>query len=217
MEKSEIAAICHRVYEKGFVAATDGNISALTDQNTIFITRSGVCKGEVEESDILEIDLNGKLISGKGKMTTENKLHLYIYKNRKDVKAVVHCHPVYSSAFAVAGVALDYAVLPEVLLSIGAIALCEYGSPGTDELPLSLKPYIETYNAFFLKNHGAVTVGESLKQAYYRMEKLEHTAKIEIMAKTLGGAKRIPEEKIKQLTGYAKEVYGIEINKNILK
>lgn len=217
MEKSEIAAICHRVYEKGFVAATDGNISALTDQNTIYVTRSGVCKGEVEESDILEIDLDGRLLSGKGKITTENKLHLYVYKNRKDVKAVVHCHPVYASAFAVAGAPMDYAVLPEVLLSMGAIALCEYGSPGTDELPLTLKPFIADYNAYILKNHGAVTVGESLKQAYYRMEKLEHTAKIEIMAKALGGAQKIPEEKIKQLTGYAKDVYGIEINKNIIK
>ncbi|MDP4115121.1 MAG: class II aldolase/adducin family protein [Bacteroidota bacterium] len=217
MDKSEIVSICHRVYEKGFVAATDGNISAVNDRGTIYITRSAVCKGEVEEKDILEIDFEGQLISGTGKVTTENKLHLFVYANRKEVKAVVHCHPVYTSAFAVAGKPIDHYILPEVILSLGKISLCEYGSPGIDELPLSIKPFVGESNAFILKNHGALTIGESLKQAYYRMEKLEHTAKIQLMALSLGGAQKIPEDKIQKLISYAKEVYGVDINKNIFK
>lgn len=217
MEKSEIVSICHRLYQKGFVAATDGNISVINDSGNIYITRSAVCKGEVEEKDILEIDFEGNLISGFGKISTENKLHLFAYARRKDIKSVVHCHPAYTSAFAVAGKEIDCLFLPEVILSLGKVALCEYASPGTDELPESLEPFINECNAFVLKNHGAVTFGESLKQAYYRMEKLEHTAKIQLLAGSLGGINEIPQDKINKLLSYAKEVYGIDINKIKLK
>ena len=99
-QKKKLVEICHKVYFKGFVAAYDGNISVRTKNNTVLITRSGICKGDVTERDIIEIDLNGKVLSGKQKISTEHKIHLYAYQKRKEVNAVVHCHPTYATAFA---------------------------------------------------------------------------------------------------------------------
>ena len=208
--KKEIVDICRKVYAKGFVAAYDGNISALTNNGTVLITRSGLCKGEAEEEDILEISKSGELITGKGKISTENKMHLFIYKNRSDVQAVIHCHPVFATAFAAAGKDLSKIVFPEVLLSLGKIHLCGYATPSTDSLTESMKPYINNSWALLLQNHGAVTMGTSIRDAYYKMEKLEHTAKTTFIAELLGGAKEIPQVKIDELLSLAEEKYGIK-------
>jgi L-fuculose-phosphate aldolase len=214
-DRKEVAGICRKVYEKGFVAAYDGNISVLTSNHSVLITRSGICKGEVEESDVLEINLSGVLLSGKGKISTENKLHLFVYNNRPDIKAVVHCHPPYATAFAAAGKDLSQPVFPEVLLTLGKVPLCEYATPSTDSLLKSMEPHINNSSALLLGNHGAVTFGTSLKEAYFRMEKLEHTAKTLLFAHLLGGAKNIPEEKINELIDIAEKTYGITPMKNI--
>jgi len=214
VSKKEIVEIAHRVYRNGFVAAYDGNISAATESGTFYITRSAVNKGDVTEDDILEISSEGKVVSGQGKPSTENKLHLFIYKNRPDVKAVVHCHPIFATAFAAAGIAIDKPVLPEVILTLGKIPLCNYATPSTDELHLSLKPYIKNSSLFLLSNHGAVAAGKNLKDAYYKMEKLEHTAKTLFLAKQLGGEKLISEEKLKELYSIAGSTYGIKISED---
>jgi L-fuculose-phosphate aldolase len=210
-DRSELIETCHKVYNKGFVSAYDGNLSVRTDRDTILITRSGICKGEIKKEDILEINYEGKLLSNHGKISTESKIHLFIYENRQDVNAVVHCHPVYTSAFAVSADVYPSDILPEVILTLGKVPVCEYGTPSTEQVPESLAPYISSGWAYILKNHGAVTLGTSIRDAYYKMEKLEHTSKILTAASLLGGAKPIPKDKIKELVNIAESVYGIKL------
>lgn len=212
----DLIKVCRKVYENKFVSAYDGNISVRKSETSFLITRSAVCKGEVTKDDILEIDANGNIIHGKGKISTESKLHLYVYSKRPEVNSVFHCHPKYATAFAVFGEGLTKHVLPEVILSLGKIPLCDYATPSTEELPKSLEPYISYSWAFLLKNHGAVTLGQSLADAYYKMEKLEHTAQIIFIARMLGGEKELHLEKIQQLLQISKDTYSIEQNlKNI--
>jgi L-fuculose-phosphate aldolase len=211
---SELIEICHKVYHKGFVSAFDGNLSIRTVRDTILITRSGICKGDVTKEDIIEIDYNGKSINSGGKISTENKIHLFIYNKRKEVNAVIHCHPVYTTAFASAREKYPSNVFPEVILTLGEVPMCEYATPSTDQVPESLAPYIDSGWAYILKNHGAVTLGKDIREAYYKMEKLEHTSKILTAAELLGGAKPIPETKINELLSISEEVYGIKIKKD---
>ena len=215
--KKDLVKVCHLVYEKGFVSATDGNISASASDKTFFITRSGVRKGDVTEDDILEIDLKGNVLNGKGKVSTENKIHLNAYLKRKDVKAVVHCHPVYATAFATVGEDFTRHYFPEFVLSIGKVHLCNYATPSSEDLSKSMDPYIDYSWAFLLQNHGAVTFGKTLWDAFNKMEKLEHTAKILFVAKQLGKLNELPSEKVKELLSIAKKTYGLDVNeKNIL-
>ncbi len=209
-ERLELVKFCHKVYEKGFVSATDGNLSLRLDSKRILITPSGKNKGEVEPEDLLIIDYFGNKLVGKGKVTTEVKIHLLAYNSRPEVNAVVHCHPVYATAFATAGVDLSQPVFPEVILSIGEIPLCRYGTPSTDELPDSMKPFINYAWAFLLQNHGAVTLGVSIEDAYFKMEKLEHAAKTIFIAKILGGANQLSKENIEKLLSIAEKTYGVK-------
>ncbi|MFA7228130.1 MAG: class II aldolase/adducin family protein [Melioribacteraceae bacterium] len=211
--RKELIGICHKVYEKGFVSAYDGNLSARIDDTRILITPSGKSKGELIEDDLLEIDINGKLLHGTGKITTEVKIHLAAYQKREDVKAVVHCHPVYASAFSAVGEGLMRPVFPEVILSLGKVPLCRYGTPSTDQLPDSMLPYIDFAWAMLLENHGAVTFGKCIKGAYFRMEKLEWAAHTISVARTLGREKALTNQKLKELYSIAEEVYGIRIDK----
>ena len=206
----ELVQVCRKVYENKFVSAYDGNISVRNSANTFLITRSGVCKGEVTQDDILEMDADGKVLKGKGKVSTENKLHRYAYSKRPEVNAVVHCHPIYASAFAVFGEGFTKHVLPEVILTLGKVPLCEYATPSTDELTNTLEPHINYSWAFLLRNHGAITLGKDLKDAYNKMEKLEHTAKIIFLARLLGGEKELHIEKVQELLKISKETYSID-------
>jgi L-fuculose-phosphate aldolase len=206
----ELVQVCRKVYENKFVSAYDGNISVRNSPSTFLITRSGVCKGEVTPDDILEIDSSGKIVNGSGKVSAENKLHLYVYSKRSEVNAVVHCHPIYASAFAVFGEGLTKHILPEVILTLGKVPLCDYATPSTDNLTKTLEPYINYSWAFLLRNHGAVTLGKDLKDAYYKMEKLEHTAQIIFLARLLGGEKELLIEKVQELLKVAKETHSID-------
>jgi len=211
-DRNAIVDICRRVYDKGFVSAYDGNISVLTENNSILITRSGVCKGDVKESDIIEINFAGEIINGRGKISTEYKIHLYAYSRRPEVNAVVHCHPTYATAFATSGEGLTQPVFPEVILTLGKVPLCKYATPSTDALPLSMEPYIDHSWAFLFQNHGAVTLGKTLRDAYYKMEKLEHAAKTLFVSRLLGGTKELPPEKVHELLSLAKSAYGLDID-----
>jgi len=207
--KKKLVEICHKVYEKGFVAAYDGNISERTTNGTVLITRSGICKGDVTEKDIVEIDLNGKVLSGKSKISTEHKIHLYAYKKRSEVNAVVHCHPVYSTVFALLGEGLIDHYLPEVFLTIGKVPLCKYATPSTDKVPESLEPHINYTWAILLQNHGALTLGKTLDDAYYKMEKLEHAAKIIYLSKLLGKPRKLSKQNIDAILKISEKTYGI--------
>lgn len=210
--RKELVYICHKVYEKGFVSAFDGNLSVRIDENRILITRSGVNKGEVTENDILTVDNNGNLSEGSGKVTTEVKLHLKVYNTRADISSVIHCHPVYSTALATSLKEFPNDIFPEVLLTLGKIPICKYATPSTDELANSLEAYVNYANVFLLSNHGVVTAGSNLEDAYYRMEKLEHISKTIFVAKSMGTLKQLTANEITKLYSIAKNTYGITIN-----
>jgi L-fuculose-phosphate aldolase len=211
--RTELIEACHKVYANKFVSAYDGNLSARIDSSKILITPSGKCKGELREADLLEMDYDGNLIDGEGKVSTEAKLHLAVYKNRIDINSVVHCHPIYATAFATTGEGLPRPIFPEVVLALGKIPLCKYSTPSTDELPNSILPFVEFSWAFLLENHGAVTIGKTISGAYYRMEKLEHAAKTIHAARVLGKEKSIPLYKLNELYSIAEKTYGIKLDK----
>ena len=207
--KQEICEVGHRLYDHGFVAANDGNISVKVGPNEYYCTPTGVSKGSLTPDMIIKIDGEGNKLEGKLNPSSEIKMHLRVYRERPDVNAVVHAHPPVATAFTVAGIPLDRYILPEAVLTIGDIPTCAYGTPSTMEIPDSLMPYIQEHDAFMLKNHGALTVGCDLITAYYRMETLEHYAKISLTAHLLGGAQEIPREKIDQLLDLRKNYYHI--------
>lgn len=211
--KQKLVEICHKVYSRGFVAAYDGNISCRTSKNTVLITRSGICKGDVTTKDIVEIDLNGKVINGRQKVSTENKIHLFAYKKRNEINAVVHCHPVFATTLALSGKGFEKHYLPEVLLTLGKVPLCKYATPSTDEVPSSLEPYINHSWVMLLQNHGALALGKNLDDAYFKMEKLEHYAKILFLSKLAGKPRNLSSKNINDILMIAKSTYGIDINK----
>ena len=189
--------VCRRLAAKDFVAATDGNVSARLPSGNILITRSGINKGMVTEADLVEVSRDGSVAGGRA--TTELKMHLFFYERRRDARAVVHAHPPFATAFAVAGIALDEPVLPEVVLGLGGIPLAPYATPSTDEVPDSLIPFVEKYSAVLLSNHGAVTIGADLYDAYFRMEKVEQTAAIIYRARMLGRVRTLSDDDLVKL------------------
>jgi L-fuculose-phosphate aldolase len=207
-----IVSVCHLLARNKMVSATDGNVSVRATGGTFFTTRSSVHKGDVTIGDIVEVDRSGKLISGTGKPSTEIKMHLLIYERRPDINAVIHAHPIFATAFAAAGHALDRPVFPEVLVMLGKIPLAPYATPSTDEIPDSIKPFVDDHDAILLANHGAVTYGKDLQQAYFGMEKLEHAAQITLYARMLGGEQLLSGEQIRKLIEVSEQSYGKKIH-----
>lgn len=210
--RSALIEICHKVYNKGFVSAYDGNLSTRINSEKILITPSGICKGDLTEDDLLVIDYKGNLLEGTHKVSTEVKIHLLSYLKRPGVNSVIHCHPIYATAFATAGEGFNRAVFPEVVLALGKVPLCKYATPSTDGLPDSMLPFIDYSWALLLENHGAVTLGKNIKGAYFRMEKLEHAAYTLFVARMLGREKTIPLMKLKELYSIAESTYNIKID-----
>jgi L-fuculose-phosphate aldolase len=193
-----IVEIGKLLYERSYVVSSDGNVSIRLDENRILATPTMTCKGRMTEDGLAITDMDGAALNDK-KASSELAMHLLIYKMRPDIKAVCHAHPPHGTAFAVAGLAIDAPILSEVILTLGCVPLTNYGTPSTDELTDSMKPFVEHHNALLMANHGAVAYGEDLWQAFDRLETLEHTAKIAILAKTLGGAKDLPKDSIEKL------------------
>lgn len=208
---SEIIKIAHLTYKRGFVSAMDGNISARLSNGNIICTPTSVNKGDLKKSQIVEIAPDGNLVYGIYKPSTEIKLHLFIYNQREDVNAIVHAHPPFATAFATAGLSLEGFVLPEVIVNLGKIPLAKYATPSTDEIALSVQPFVKNCDAFLLQNHGAVTLGKNLKDAYFKMEKLEHYAMIVLLARVLGGEKSLTLEDVKKLSEISLKTYGKQI------
>lgn len=174
--KKMICEIGKRIYNKNFVAANDGNISVKVGPNTIWTTPTGVSKGFMTPDMMVKMDLTGKVLSGKLKPSSEVKMHLRVYNENPEVTAVVHAHPPVATSFAIAGISLDKPVSPEAVVLLGTVPVAPYATPGTQEVPDSIAPYCKDYNAVLLANHGALTWGRDLIEAYYRMESLEHYA-----------------------------------------
>lgn len=197
--KQEICEVGHRLYDHGFVAANDGNISVKLNDNEFYCTPTGVSKGSLTPDMIIKIDAQGNKIEGTLNPSSEIKMHLRVFRERPDVNAVVHAHPPVATAFTVAGIPLDRYILPEAVLTIGDVPTCEYGTPSTMEIPDSLMPYIQEHDAFMLKNHGALTVGNTLTRAFFTMEEVEFNARIMKYAMELGRIQEISEEKMYEL------------------
>ncbi len=194
--KKLIIEIGRRIWVRGFVASNDGNISVKLPGGEVLTTPTGVSKGFMTEEMIIKCDKNGKVISGGGKNyrpSSEVKMHLDVYKERPDVGAVVHAHPPYATSFAVAGIPLNKCVLPEAVIVIGAVPIAPYGLPSSMEIPDRIRPFLQNSDAILLENHGALTLGTDLLNAYHKMETLEHTANIVWKAIQLGNLQVLPD------------------------
>ena len=192
--RKEIIEAGRRLFEKDFVASNDGNISVRLSESELLITPTGVSKGFMTPDQILKVDFEGNLLAGFMKPTSEMKMHLAVYYCRSDVQAVVHAHPPTATGFAVAGEGLDKISLPEVVYNLGQIKLSDYATPTTEEVPRVVAKEITCCDAMLLANHGAITVGNSVMDAYYKMETLEAVAKITLVARSLGNENVLSEE-----------------------
>jgi L-fuculose-phosphate aldolase len=188
----EVIAVCRRLAEKGLIAATDGNVSCRIGKNRLLVTPSGKPKGELKPCDLLLLDLNGGVLAGREKPSSEIRMHLEVYRQRADVSAVVHAHPPMLTAFTLAGLPFVAEALPEVLLALGQVPTAPYATPCTAEVPEALSPFLEKHVAILLERHGSLTLGRSLREACLRLEKMEHTARILYFACLLGKAPPSP-------------------------
>ncbi len=205
--REQIVEIGKRLYNKNLISGYEGNISA-REGDKVYITPSGLCKGFLTTEDIIVIDLDGNLLEGNKKPSSETKMHLKIYNSREDIKGIVHAHPPVATGFACAGLGLEQSLTAETVLMFGTIPLAPYGTPSTDKLPESLNNFLE-YNAILLANHGAVSFAENLEKAYFLMEQVEHYAKITLVANILGTPKPLSCKEVDTLMELRKKM-GIE-------
>ena len=199
--RTDICEVGRRLWYRGFVASNDGNISVRVAPDRLLMTPTNVSKGFMTPDMMVITDLNGTLVSGAPgrKPSSEILMHLVAYQQRADVGAVVHAHPPLSTGFAVAGIPLDRAVLAEVLTTLGSIPIAEYATPSTKELPEAVRKYIRAHDGMLLANHGALTVCGDLFGAYYKMETIEHFAKISLVARMLGRENLLSREEVTRL------------------
>lgn len=206
--KQKIVEICRLMYQRGYIASTEGNVSFLTPQGQVIITPSGQNKGFLAPDQLVTIDLDGrKLYSTPRQPSSELPVHLFVYRRRSDVKAVIHAHPPVSTGFAVAGVGLVRCILPEVVLTLGEIPLTKYATPSTEEMSKSLEEHIDCHQAFLLGNHGVLTLGRDLWEAFNRLEMVEQLAKIMVVAKLLGKVTELSPEKVRELLRLKEELF----------
>lgn len=198
-QKEELVSICHKLYERNLVTASDGNVSYRINEEHIILTPSGKSKGILKTEDILVVDFKGNVVEGTGRSSKEYPMHRAIYQTKEEIKAVVHTHPVYATAFALAGKNIPNNHLIEAKMMLKGCALAEYATPGTNEMVEAIKPYIDQVYVILLKNHGALTYGTSLEDAFCKMEVLESIAKTIIVSKILGEPELISEENLNKM------------------
>ena len=203
-----IVEVGRRLYARGYTASNDGNISVRLDGGRLLMTPKSVCKGFMTADMMVVTDLDGKKLAGERDPSSEMQMHLEVYRQRPDARAVVHAHPPIATAFAVAGIPLDRAVLAEVVTTLGSVPIAEYATPSTKELPEAVRKYVKAHDGMLLANHGALTLGADLFAAYYKMETIEHFAKISLVARLLGGERLLSREEVDRLQGL-RGMYGI--------
>ncbi len=208
--RQEIADFSRLTYQKGYLASTDGNLSARLSDGEIICTPTMINKGFVRPEDSVVVDLQGRAVRGERKASSEIAMHLLVYELRPDVNAVVHCHPPAATAYAAAGIPLNKALISEVVLALGCIPVAEYGTPGTPELTDRLRPYVSNYDALLMANHGVVTYGSNLMDAYNRMDTVEHFAKISICTRILGKEQLLSADDVEKLWVQRQAYFGLE-------
>ena len=197
--RADIVEVGRRMYARGYTASNDGNISVRLGPDRLLMTPKSVCKGFMTPDMMCITDLEGRKLQGDRDPSSEMLMHLEVYRQRPDAQAVVHAHPPTATGFAVAGIPLDRAVLAEVLTTLGSIPIAEYATPSTRELPEAVRKYIKAHDGMLLANHGALTVGADLYGAYYKMETIEHFAKISLVARLLGRENLLSREEVMRL------------------
>ena len=203
-----IVEVGRRLYARGYTASNDGNISVRLDAGRLLMTPKSVCKGFMSPDMMCITDLEGRKLAGDRDPSSEMQMHLEVYRQRSDIAAVVHAHPPIATGFAVAGIPLDRAVLAEVVTTLGSIPIAEYATPSTKELPEAVRKYVKAHDGMLLANHGALTLGKDLFSAYYKMETIEHFAKISLVARVLGGERLLSRQEVDRLQGL-RGMYGI--------
>ena len=205
----DIVEVGRLMWQKGWVAAQDGNISVRLDDGRILCTPTGVCKGLMKPEDLIVCDAAGSKMEGATGCTTEIAMHVAIYRLRPDVRAVLHAHPPVATGFAVAGRPLNRALLPEAIIHLGTVPIAGYGLPGTAALTEPMLPLIPGHDALLMANHGAVAYGHDVYQAFFHMETVEHLARVTLVAELLGGAKALPRAEVAKLVE-ARARYGVQ-------
>lgn len=207
--RAQICELGHRLWQREYVASNDGNISVIMSPDTVLCTPTGVSKGFMTPDMLIKIDRQGKKLDGYLKPSSEIKMHLRVYDERPDICAVIHAHPPTATGFAVAGVPLTNMVLPEIIITLKAIPLAKYGTPSTPEIPDALMPFLQEYDAFLLENHGALTLGKDLLDAYHKMEQVEGFARISLTARLLGSERALPPQDVDRLLEMRRD-WGLE-------
>jgi L-fuculose-phosphate aldolase len=206
--RADIVEVGRRLWERGYVASNDGNISVRVDERRLLTTPKSVSKGFMTPDMMVVTDFDGKKVAGDRDPSSELKMHLQVYRDRPDARAVVHAHPPTATGFAVAGIPLDRAVLAEVVTTLGSIPIAEYATPSTDELPQACSKYLKAHDGLLLANHGALAIGPDLFTAYHRMETIEHFAKISLVTRLLGREHLLSRQEVDRLQGL-RGMYGI--------
>jgi len=197
--RRDIIEVCRRVYSHGWLAATDGNVTVLLDDNRIVATPTGVHKGYMLEDELIVLDRAGKVLAGTRPPSSELEMHLAVYDERPEVRSVLHAHPTTCIALSVAGVRLEQCLLPEVVFTFGSIPTAAYTTPTTREVPDELRKWVREFDAIILDRHGSVTVGENVFDAYNKLERLEHVAEITYRASLLGTVQPLTCEQVTRL------------------
>lgn len=204
--RGAVCRIARMAYDKGFITNVDGNFSVRLREHEALITPAGAPKAFLEPEQIAHIDLDGKVVSGDPRPSTEVSMHVMAYRERPDMRALCHAHPKHAVAFTLAGLSLDLCVIPEVVVTIGSIPTAPYGTPGTQELPESIREVVRCSDVVMLERHGALTLGRNLMDAFRKLEVVEHTAEILYYARTLGGVKELSPEQVQKLLDTRKKL-----------
>jgi L-fuculose-phosphate aldolase len=195
----EMCRVGKLLHNSGFVAGCDGNISVRLERNVVLSTPTSVCKGMMEPQDLVLVNMEGGLLDGTRNVSSEIAMHLLFYRMRDDVRAVVHAHPPTATGFAASGIALDEPLVAEVVISFGEIPLAPYATPGTPGLSDALRPFIPGHDAILMANHGVVTCGHDLLNAYMKMDKVEHYARIVLVSRQLGTPRPLRSHELRSL------------------
>ncbi len=206
--REDIMRFGRLLHQKGYVAATDGNLSVRLDSETVLSTPTGMSKGMLEPEDLVVVDMKGKKVTGRRQVSSEIGMHLLIYSLRPDTHGIVHAHPPTATGYAAAGLPLNQALVSEIVIALGCIPLARYATPGTPELVSALEPLVPQHDAVLMANHGVVTYGDDLTRAYMKMETVEHFAQIALVTHVLGRQQLLTQDDVSKLID-ARERYGI--------
>lgn len=215
--RKDLVAVARLCYERDYICGTEGNFSIRLDDENLLTTSRGICKGSLNESDLVVTNLNGEVTSHQGnngrQPSTELAMHLAVYRLRPEIRAVVHAHPTTAVAFTVAGKPLTKCILPESILVLGEIPVAPYATPSTEEVPQSIEAGVLANNVVMLDHHGALCFADNIWNAFYLLETLEHHAKTFLIAELLGGAKPLHKESVEKLFAIC-SVYGMKVPAN---